>query len=207
MQATKLTTVAGESLNPVGTPSGSPQTDAYYIRWHSAPGAGSVAGEVGPFTQTQSRYRPVFSALIRTGSSIASQRIWVALTSANLSQTDGTGALATRYIGLRFSTAAGDTTWHLASGDGTTGSAQDSGITVQANTAYLITLDWSIDGQLDCQINGISCALKTTNLDTVTESNAGNTDLGVECGSTALGSPAVDDFTSYISLRYNGNNF
>jgi hypothetical protein len=207
MDVKALTTVGGETLIPMGSASGSPQTDAFYVKWLSAATAKKVAGEVGPFTQTQSRYRPIFTALIRTGSSIASQRIWVALTSADLSQTDGIGALATRYIGVRFSTAAHDTDWELASGDGTTGSVQDTGIAVQPNTAYLITLDWSIDGQLTCLINGLDCATKTTNLDTVTEGNSGATDLGVDCATTNLGTSPVTDLTSYISLRYNGNNF
>ena len=150
----------------MGTASASAQPDAFYVRWLSGAALKKVAGEVGPFDQTQSRYHPIYIALVRTGSSIAQQRIWVALSSAELSQTDGVGAIATRYIGVRFSTAAGDTTWKLASGDGTTGSVNDTAVLVQPNTFYLIQLNWSIDGQLSCQINNISCAAKTTNLDT-----------------------------------------
>jgi hypothetical protein len=202
MKAKVLTAIGGEALTSVGAASASPQPDAFYVRWLSSATANKTAGEVGPFTQTQSRYNPIYTALIRTGSNIASQRIWVALSSADLSQTDGAGATAIRYIGVRFSTSAGDTDWQLASGDGATGSVEDTGVAVQPGTAYLIQLNWSISGQLDCQINGVSCAAKTTNLDT------GNpTDLGVDCVTTNLGSTAAAQIISYISLLYNGNDF
>jgi hypothetical protein len=202
MHAKTLTAFGGEPLKHVGTASASPQPDAFYVRWVSAGAAKKTAGEVGPFRQTESRYQPIYSALIRTGSSIAEQRIWVALTSADLSQSDGVGALATRYIGVRYSTSANDKDWQVGSGDGTTGSVQDSGIAVQANTYYLIELTWSTNGELNCQINGVSCATKTTNLDT-----GKPTELGVDCVTTALSSTPVVQSTAYISLQYNGNNF
>jgi hypothetical protein len=214
MKAKVLTAIGGGALTPSGTASANPQPDAFYVQWVSGNTAGSatsgaaasssakVAGEVGPFDQTESRYHPVYTALIRTGSDITNQRIWVALTNDPLSHTDAVGSSGARYIGVRFSTAAGDTDWQLASGDGTTGSATDTGVPVQANTFYLIQLNWSIDGQLDCQINNISCTPKTTNLDT------GNpTMLGVECTTTALSGAQVQQSTAYISLRYDGNNF
>ena len=126
----------------------------------------------------------------------------MALSSADLSQTDGVGAAATKYIGVRFSTSAGDTDWQLASGDGTTGSVQDTGIAVQPNTAYLIQLNWSIDGQLDCLINNVSCAAKTTNLDTGDATN-----LGVDVVATTLAAAPVVQSAAYITLRYDGNDF
>jgi len=202
MNAKALTAIGGEALTPTGTATASPQPDAFYVQWQSAATAKKFAGVAGPFFQTQSRYQPIYTALIRTGSSIAQQRIWVALASADLSQGDGVGATATRYIGVRFSTSAGDTDWQLASGDGATGSVQDTGVAVQPNTAYLIQLNWATTGQLDCLINNISCAAKTTNLDT------GNpTDLGVECLTTTLNGAPVSESVSYISLLYNGNDF
>jgi hypothetical protein len=202
MSAKTLTAIGGEALTGNGAATASPQPDAFYVQWQSVATAKKVAGELGPLTQTQSRYNPIYTALIRTGSSITQQRIWVALTSANLSQSDGAGSISTRYIGVRFSTSAGDTDWQLASGDGSTGSVQDTGVAVQPNTAYLIVLNWATGGELDCQINNVSCAAKTTNLDT------GNpTNLGVECTTTTLAGVAVYDCISYVSLLYNGNNF
>jgi hypothetical protein len=202
MTSTALTAIGGATLTPVGTASASPQSDAFYVQWLSGASATKTAGEVGPFTQTQGRYRPIFTALIRTGASISKQRIWIALSSADLSQTDGVGSLATRYIGLRYSTSAGDTDWQLASGDGTAASVDDTGIAVQPNTYYLIQLNWSVDGQLSCLINNVSCAAKTTHLDI-----GGTTDLGVDCVATPLGTVAVSEMISYINLLYNGNNF
>ena len=203
MHATSLTAVAGTNLSPSGTASGNAQPDAYYIQLKSAGGAKKYAGEIGPFYQTQSRYHPILTALIRTGSSsIATQRIWVAISAADLSQTDGVNNIATPYVGLRYSTAAGDTDWMLASGDGTSGSVQDTGIPVQPDTAYLMQINWSVDGQLTCLINNISCATKTTNLYSGAPVN-----MGVDCVTTTLGSPSVFQNTAYISLKYDGNNF
>jgi hypothetical protein len=186
----------------VGTASGSPQADAYYVQWTSGAAANASAGIEGPFTQSQARYHPILSALIRTGTTISSQRIWVALASADLSQSDGVGAVATKYIGLRYSTSAGDLDWQLASGDGTSGSVNDTGIVVKPNTAYLIQLNWSVDGQLTCLINNVSSAAKTTQLDT-----GGVANLGIDCVSTALNTVPAVQSTAYISLQYDGNNF
>jgi surface antigen len=202
MTAKVLTAIGGQTLLPLGTASASPQLDAFYLELLSLATAKKTAGEVGPFNQTESRYHPVYTALIRTGTSIAQQRIWVALSSADLSQSDGVGALPTRYIGLRYSTSANDTDWQIASGDGTTGSVLDSGVAVQPNTSYLIQLDWSVDGQLTCQINNLVCGTKTTNLDT------GNpTMLGVDLVATTLRATALAQYTAFISLVYDGNNF
>jgi len=202
MHATSLTAIGGGALTPAGTASSNPQSDACYVRWLTPATAKKTAGEVGPFDQTQSRYHPIYTALIRTGTSIAHQRIWVALSSADLSGTDGAGATAIRYIGVRFSTSAGDADWQLASGDGTAGSVQDTGVAVQPSTAYLIQLNWSVDGELDCVINGITCAAKFTNLDT---GNA--TNLGVDCVTTTLAATPAAESISYISLLYDGNDF
>jgi hypothetical protein len=204
MGAKALTAIGGETLDPAGTPYASPEPDAFYVKWLSVKSDGLLAktGEIGPFDQTQSRYHPIITTLIRTGTSLAGQRIWVALSSADLSASDGVGALAIRYIGLRFSTQARDTDWQLGSGDGKTGTVNDTGVAVQPNTAYLIQLNWSVDGQLSCLINNISCAAKTTNLDT---GNA--TDLGVDCVTSNLGSTTVSESIAYIGLRYDGNNF
>jgi hypothetical protein len=202
MTATTLTAQGGGTLTPVGIASGTAQADGYFVQWVSGAAANASAGLVGPFTQTEARYHPILTALIRTGTTISSQRIWVALASEDLSQSDGIGAVATKYIGLRYSTSAGDLDWQLASGDGNSGSVNDTGIVVKPNTAYLIQLNWSVDGQLTCLINNVSSAAKTTQLNT-----GGVANLGVDCVSTTLNAVPAVQSTAYIGLRYDGNNF
>jgi len=202
MNARYLTPIGGEPLGYVGGLTGTALQDAYYTECVSAVGQKSFSGIDGLFIQTQARYHPVMTALVRTGTSIASQRMWVALSSANLSETDGVGAITTRYIGLRYSTSAGDTDWMIASGDGTTGSAIDSGVPVSPSTPYLIQLNWSVDGQLSVLINNVVTGTKTTNLDT-----GGTTNLGIDLVGTTFQHTPIIVYVAHINLVYDGNDF
>jgi len=191
----------GEPVIQLGTRSPSPQEDAFYVDYATTHAPNIAAGVCGPFTQTLGRYHPVLTALIRTDATLNDQRIWVAMTPSDLALTDGTGPLTTRYVGVRYSATAGDKTWKLASGDGITGSAIDTGVPVAANVSYLIQLDWSVNGQLTCTINGTNVT-KTDNLDTDKKSS-----LGIESEVTALADLSHQHLISYLRLNYAGNNF
>ncbi len=197
--ATTLTAVGGVALTITGTATAVTNADGYFVQHASAATANSVGGYTQTFTQVQGRFRPKLVTRIRTEASIASRRHWVAITSAALSTSDGTGALATRYVGVRYSTAAGDTEWQCASGDGTTGSVLTTGVTVAVSTLYEITVDWSVNGTLTCTVNGTSVA-KTTNLDTTQTAN-----LGLQISGTTLIASAINHLTSFIGLQYIGN--
>ena len=119
------------------------------------------------------------------------------MTPVALTTVDGTGAFTTRYVGVRYSTAAGDTQWQCGSGDGTTGSVITTGVTVAASTAYKITVDWSVNGTLTCTVNGTSVA-KTTNLD-ATQTAA----LGFHVALTTLTAAARTMITAFIHLETN----
>jgi len=104
-------------------------------------------------------------------------------------------------MGLRYSTNASDTKWQCASGDGTTSSATDTGVTVTAGHYYDIILDLSTSGTLVCSVtdNGgaYTTVTKTTNLPT------GATNLGLEETITALaGSAARNISVAYTYLEY-----
>lgn len=180
--ATTFTSVGLVAHVVNGTAAASSSDEDYYIRYSTAAATNSVAGLTQAFTQTQARYRPILSTRIRTNTTITSTRIWIALSTASMTSTDGVGALATRYVGIRYSTAASDTNWQCASGDGTTGSVQDTGILVSPNMYYDMKVDWSVDGQLSCSITTSTAAnaspnitVKTTNLDTTQTANLGFT--------------------------------
>ena len=199
--ATAMTAVGGVAVTVNGTASASAQTDSYYISWASAATANSVAGLTQGFTQTQGRYRPKLTTVIRTDTTTDNRRIWIALTSASLSTSDGIGALATRYVGLRHSSAVGDVNWQCASGDGTTGSVVDTGVPVSASTAYTVVIDWTVDGTLTCAVNGVSVT-KTTELDSTQTAN-----LGIQNSLTTLTALARNHRISYIRIQYTGNDF
>lgn len=195
--ATVLTSVGCAAFVVTGTAAASSQTDSYYVQHTSATTINTLAGVTQTFIQTQGRHRPKLTAKIRTDSTIDNRRIWVALTPVALTTTDGVGAVTTRYVGVRYSTSAGDTQWQCASSDGTTGSVLSTGVTVTANTAYTITVDWSVDGTLTCTVNGTSVN-KTSNLDATQTAQ-----LGFHSALTTLTAAARVHRTAFIHLETN----
>ncbi|MEK6833966.1 MAG: hypothetical protein AABY31_00590 [Thermoproteota archaeon] len=195
--ATVFTSVGCAAFTITGTPAASAQTDSYYISHQSAATINTLAGVTQTFIQTQGRYRPKLTALIRTDGNIDNRRIWVALTPVALTLTNGVGALTTRYVGVRYSTSAGDTAWQCGSSDGTTGSVITTGVTVAPSTRYHITVDWSVNGTLTCTVNGISVN-KTTNLDATQ-----TVQLGFHVALTTLTATARIMRTAFIHLETN----
>ncbi|MGC9599439.1 MAG: hypothetical protein ABSE18_03580 [Minisyncoccia bacterium] len=180
-----------------GTAAASAQAEDYYVQWTSAASNGSVGGLTQTFNQTQPRYTPRFATRIRTDTTITSRRIWVALNSAAITGSDvAAGATSTVFFGLRYSTSAGDTTWQCGSGDGTTASYTNTGVTVTTSTYYDIILDMSTAGQMLCQVatNGGSYVTtpKTTNIAT------GATQLGITDAVTTLTGTAAVHRIAYV---------
>lgn len=195
LNSTTLTSVGGGALTSNGTTSASPQTNGMFVAFATAVAINSVGGQTQTFTQTRGAYHPELTTVIRTDATIDQRRIWVALTSASLSLTDGEGVLATRFGGVRYSVAAGDLNWKCVSGDGAAGSSEDTGVTVTAATTYKITLRWTTSGELVCSINGVEY-VKTTNFDAV-----GTTNLGIQNTLTTLTGVARTHRIGYIFLQ------
>jgi hypothetical protein len=200
INATAFTSVNMVAPTVNGTGAASPQAEDDYVQWTSTTTTASVAGLTQGFTQTEARYTPRLATRIRTDTTIANRRIWVALSSAALTKSDGTGTLTTIYYGVRYSTSAGDTTWQCASGDGTTGSVVNTGVTVTTSTYYDIVIDASTPGQLTCMIatnggNYVS-TVKTTNIPASTSATA----LGITDAATTLAAAAVVHRSAYVYL-------
>ncbi|MFA5773004.1 MAG: hypothetical protein WC974_09765 [Thermoplasmata archaeon] len=201
--ATVFTSVGCAAFVVTGTAAASAQTNSYYIQHTAAATINTLGGISQTLIQTQGRYRPKLTALIRTDSVITSRRIWVGLhsvansTTASMQGSDLTGAQTDRYVGVRYSTSAGDTQWQCGSGDGTTGSVITTGVTVAASTAYLITVDWSVNGTLTCTVNGTSVN-KTTNLDATQTAN-----LGLHAALTTLTAATRIHQTAFVHLETN----
>ncbi len=181
-----------------GVPAASAQADSHYIGWPTTAVSGTIGGLTQGFTETQARYRPKLTTLIRTDTSIATQRIWVGLTSAALTGVDSSTTI--RYVGVRYSTAAADTTFQCASGNGAAQNVVNTGVTVAINTSYLITVDWSVSGTLVCSISANggtpTVVTKSTNLD-----NAGTTNLGITNTLTTLAATIFTHRIGWVHLE------
>lgn len=202
---TATTFTASNMIAPVavGTAAASGQAEDYYIQWTSAATNGSFAGVSSTFTQTEMRYTPLLATRIRTDTATTSRRIWVALTSAALNSTDATGTIATTFIGVRYSTSAGDTTWQCGSGNGTTASYVSTGVAVTPSTYYDIIIDGTVSGQLTCDIatNGGSYVSVTKSTNVATSTTA----LGITNMVTTLTTTADIHRIAYVYLGGEGN--
>lgn len=123
---------------------------------------------------------PKFSAVIFTGSSLATERVWAGMTISDLTGSD-TGTQ--RKAAFRFSTGAADTTWQACTSDGTTASCTDTGVTVTVSTSYTLEIDCATASTCFFYVNNALTpqVSKTTNLP-----NASNTDMGWQIGVTTL---------------------
>jgi hypothetical protein len=116
------------------------RTTSGLIFMQTTAGAGTPGYQTGTTlatSVTQPNYRPYFTAIIRTHSSVANQRTWVALTP---SDPTGTG-VPTSTLGWRYDTSSGDTTWICYTSGPVSGSTQvNTGITVVADTVYVMQM-------------------------------------------------------------------
>ena len=118
---------------------------------------------LGTGSTLQRRHRPYFYCKFKI-SSIADVRLWIAFPTAAITGSDSpTGSM----IGLRFSSAASDTTFKLYSADGAAASVVDTGVTVAADTLYETEL-YDDGTLLYCRINRGDETSKSTNLPTNT---------------------------------------
>lgn len=99
-----------------------------------------------------------------------SRRIWYGLSSVTLGSDTPTGHIAA----LRYSTDASDTTWKACTGDGSTTSCSDTGVTVTASRLYWLEVDCRHSAGTKCLFTVQRAGLapvtieKTTNLPTLT---------------------------------------
>jgi len=90
---------------------------------------------------------------------------------------------STHLAAFRFSTGAGDTTWRALTKDGTTLNNQDSGVTVAADTKYILRIKVVTTSSIEFYINGTLVATSSSNLPTSTTTL--NLYMGVATNTTA----------------------
>jgi hypothetical protein len=141
------------------------QAESQYVSYATANVAGDCGGlnPSAPATfTTETEWLPRMETRIRLGGAISANRYWAALTSSSLNNDDANGGDATKLAGFRYDTnIGGETTWKCVSGDGTTASSVDTGVTVTANHYYDMIVDLSNSGMLVCSISDNGGAFTT----------------------------------------------
>lgn len=201
--ATKL---PAPTLNAAGVVAAAPTADGtlMMLDFPTLGVTNSDSAIIGPYTVTAFDYRPRLTAVIRTGASIANTRIFVGLSASDIS---GVATLAglngIKMVAVRYDTGLSDAQFQLVTSDGTTASANVcSSAIVAINTTYIIDLDFTKAGAVQCRINNGSntstnYVLKSTNTPT------GTAGVGIQASATTLANSAIDFYIGKIALEQN----
>lgn len=172
-----------------GTLSAQQTATAAMIRLTTA-GGGTNKGEVASdFTQTRIGRFPHMAAILRKPSALTDVRIWCGLSSGALPGPDND---AVEHIALRYDDAL-DTTWIAHTADSGDITEVDTGITVVADTDYLLEVTFYA-GRAWYYINGVHVA------DTDETLPLGTTDLGPLVSVTELAAAAKTLDVGLVSL-------
>ena len=175
------TTISSEgtstTLTATGTASVVNDTTGEYIDYLSATNpANSIMGVIGGFTDYSGNDNPVYSASMKTGTSITSIRLWCGLTNSNVFTLNvfpnaGIGA-AFKYVPAVDGTAF----WRTSTSTGAAITTTTTTTAIAADTRYNLRIDWRSPTFIIFSINGVPVATHTTNLPALTQS------LALMCG-------------------------
>jgi hypothetical protein len=143
-----------------------------YQQMTSATQNSSDVGPVGslwalPAWKNKARFQ------IRTGSLITTYRMWFGFSQGSMNTGAGitvptTSVASTQnYVAVGYQSGVNSGKFGCCSGNGTSHSCDDMGITVATNTEYTITIDWTTSTQVTCTVNG-TAVTKTTLIPTST---------------------------------------
>jgi hypothetical protein len=138
---TAIGAVAGTPAGTIGN--ATDQASGFFQPWTTAATANSNAGGAVFTTgaagaDVQLRWLPTMICKFRTGSSLTDARNFVGFSSAALGAADVPSAWSG--IVLRGSSSAGDTTWQILRGNGTSTVVSDSLVALAADTTYVLAL-------------------------------------------------------------------
>jgi hypothetical protein len=164
---------AGASLTG-DTTATNDQAEDMYIKHSSGTTSGtSQAGYISA-TGTEERWRPYLQTRIKLDSTITSERLFVAISSAGAGANMSDSPTAPVWGGIRYSTSASDTTFKCGAGNASASAFTDTGVTVTASHYYTMIVDWTTSGQITCRIsdNGGAYSSTTVTTDVVTSNSA-----------------------------------
>ena len=164
----------GFTISNAGT-AGTPSTLAYSRREQSANSGWFVSARLANRTMGFD-----YVLIFKLPSSITSRRLWIGLGSTTMNDSD---TAAGSFVGLRYSTVAGDAGFMPVSRDGGTQTVGAAGSAPVADVPYIMTIQ--------CVTGGSSVAVKVTRLDT------GATVLDVAITATLPASATAIDWLIY----------
>lgn len=121
------------------TPANANGADGTYVTLPTTNSSGNLGGWVtATFNILRSSYDPIIEFLVKTDATITTQRLWVGLIDADITNTDT--PTTRKIIGFRWSTNASDAGWIPCLGDGSTFTPGSAIGTVAASTAYKLRI-------------------------------------------------------------------
>lgn len=156
---TSLDTYGMAAATANGTATTFQDSTGSYINYASSTALNSVAGWHNTATNiVQTRLLPDLTVVMKTGaaaSDIANLRIWVGLQSGGSAlATDTPGASAVSSLMFLYSTPRGDTTWFAQSSDADSDASTNTGVSVAADTRYVMRIRVVSTSSVEYYING-----------------------------------------------------
>lgn len=130
-----------------------------WTRFVSNTTLGAAAGIRQAGTIFRYDHLPIFDLYIKTGSSLANQRIWICITPVDTSNSD---TAPNNSVGLNYSSVLGDTTWYAYCRDGSAQTRVDTGTAIATDTAYRIRIR-VLSSSIKVSINGGAEVTASTN--------------------------------------------
>lgn len=145
-------TVSGTPTNNFGD--GGSQAPGSLVRFASGASSGNLGGVISPFTLTSSDCDPYFRIVFKTYANVSTCRFWIGLSSAAIGNTDTPNSGGTSFMGIRYSTVAGDSFWTFVTADGVGNTIVTTASTtpIDTDTTYelILSCDNSFSGIVSC---------------------------------------------------------
>jgi hypothetical protein len=117
-----------------------------FNNYASAAAIAAAAGAVSTtFNVWRRNHAPLYSVRFKTAADITNQRIWVGLCAAATGNVD---LPTTAFIGIRYSSAASDTSFRAVYHNGTAATVEDNLVAVTPDTIYDLSIRWDMQASL-----------------------------------------------------------
>lgn len=195
-----LTAIGGTPTHTLtGTASNVSDSSGHYVQLS---GDGAIAGiQIATTEVVKTEIGPVCTFVVKTGALLpvqATERIWIGMSSADLSGSDSpTGA---HVMAFRYAISTDGTVfWRTVTNDGgaDAGTPTTTTVAIAASTRYVLTVDASDSTSIKFYINGTLASTHTTNLPTAT------TALGCQCFALDAGAGTMELLISNIVYQTN----
>lgn len=123
------------------SPANANASEGTFMTLPTTASSGNIGGIVSTtFNLVRRNHDFEIEIVVKTDSDITTQRLWIGLCEADVTNVDSLAAAGTEFAGFRFSTVAGDVGWTPITCDGTTQNAGTTIGTVSADTFYRLRI-------------------------------------------------------------------